>query len=221
MNRVIVQSLEAVTLVGGGPVSASVLRLALARAPRLVAADGGADRALALGHEPEVAIGDFDSISGSARARMGAARMHEVAEQETTDFDKALRSVNAPFVLAVGVLGARVDHQLAVLNVLVRRQGPPCVLIGAHDVVFAAPKGVTLDLACRKGDRLSLFPMAPVRGHSDGLEWPISGIAFDPAGAIGTSNRVVAPRVLLRFDAAGMLVICPRGRLDAVLAALL
>ncbi len=60
MNAPIVQSTDGVTLVGGGPVSQAEFRLALARAPRILAADSGADRALAAGHRPEAVVGDFD-----------------------------------------------------------------------------------------------------------------------------------------------------------------
>ncbi len=217
MNHPIVQSSEGVTLVGGGPVSGALLRAALARAPRLVAADGGADRALRLGHAPEAVIGDMDSISGAARARL-AERVFPLAEQATTDFDKVLRSVEAPFFLALGFAGARIDHGLAVFNTLVRHAGRRCIVIGPQDVVFHAPPSLELDL--RRGDRLSLFPMARVAGTSTGLEWPIDGIGFAPDAMIGTSNRVTAPRVSLRFDGAGMLVILPRARLDAALTAL-
>ena len=70
------------------------------------------------------------------------------------------------------------------------------------------------------GDRLSLFPMGPVAGESDGLRWPIRGLAFAPHALIGTSNEVSAPDVRLWFDAPHMLVIVPRARLDAVLSAL-
>ncbi|MFN3971176.1 MAG: thiamine diphosphokinase [Gemmobacter sp.] len=220
MNRPIVESRGGVTLIAGGPVAARDLAAALVRAPVLVAADGGADRALALGQRPVAVIGDFDSI-GDAREALPAAALHPIAEQETTDFDKALRGIAAPFVLALGVLGGRMDHALAAMTVLAARAaagGPPCVALSRQDVVFAAP--ARLALALRAGDRLSLWPMAPVRGVSRGLEWPIDGIGFAPAGRIGTSNRVVSGPVVLEFAAPGMLVILPRGRLDAALAAL-
>jgi len=217
MNPPIVQSPVGVTLVGGGPVSASGLATALARAPRLVAADSGADRLLRLGHLPEAVIGDFDSISSAARERL-ADRLFPVTEQETTDFDKALRSVSAPFVLALGFAGARIDHGLAVLNALVRHRDRVCLLLGPRDIVFHAPPA--LDLRLRAGDRLSLFPMAPVGGAGTGLEWPIDGLAFAPDAMIGTSNRVTDPDVRLRFDQPGMLVILPRARLGAALTAL-
>lgn len=218
MNARIVDSTDGVTLVGGAPVGARILSMALARAPIVVAADGGADRALAAGLLPDAVIGDFDSITPGARARIPPERQHHIAEQDTTDFDKALRSVAAPFVLALGFSGARADHGLAVFNTLLRHPGQPCVILSAADAVFLSPPEITLRM--RPGDRLSLFPMGAVGGESHGLRWPIAGLPFSPDGRIGTSNEVSHPEVRLAFDAARMLVIVPRQRLDAVLSAL-
>jgi thiamine pyrophosphokinase len=218
MSQPIVQTSQGITLAGGGPFSGRDLRLCLARAPVAVAADGGADRLLRHQVMPEAVIGDFDSLSEGARARIPQARQHPFAEQLTTDFDKALRSISAPFVLALGFAGARLDHGLAAFNTLVSRRDRRCILIGPKDIAFAAPAHLTLDLV--PGEPLSLFPMARVSGNSTGLEWPIDGLDFAPDGMIGTSNRVVARRVDLRFDMPGMLVILPRRRLDAAIRAL-
>lgn len=218
METPIVHSLHGVTLVGGAPVSRAALEGALRLAPTLVAADGGANRILALGHVPQTVVGDFDSISPAARVAF-AARLHEVSEQETTDFDKALRLVAAPFVIALGFSGARADHGLAALNTLARHPGRRCLILGARDVMFLAPRALTLRLPV--GSRLSLFPLGPVTGESEGLRWPIGGIGFAPDGRVGTSNEVSAPKVVLRFDSARMLVILPRVRVAAVLDALL
>jgi thiamine pyrophosphokinase len=219
MKSPIVQSAHGVTLAGGGPFSARDLKLALARAPLAVAADGGADRLLKLGVMPEAVIGDMDSLSTEARARIPPSRQHLVAEQMTTDFDKALRSIKAPLVLALGFAGARLDHGLAAMATLVARAERACILIGPKDLAFAAPARLELELA--PGEPLSLFPLAQVTGVSEGLEWPIAGISFAPDGMIGTSNRVTARRVVLEFDQRGMLVILPRRRLDAAITALL
>ena len=56
MTQPLVQSLHGVTLAGGGRFSASLLAQARALAPKLVAADSGADRLLALGAEPDAVI---------------------------------------------------------------------------------------------------------------------------------------------------------------------
>ncbi len=213
MNEVIVQSTAGVTLVGGGRFSPKMLEMARSLAPRVVAADGGADRLLRQGVEPEAVIGDFDSISAVARRRL-AGRLFPIAEQATTDFDKALRSIAAPFVLGLGFSGARLDHGLAVLNGLVSHPDKRCLILAPQDVTFLAPRQLALDLPL--GSRLSLFPMGPVAGTSAGLRWPLQGISFAPAGMIGTSNEVSGP-VLLEFSADLMLVILPLSALAAAL----
>lgn len=216
MWKPIVQTDAGVTLLGGGTCRAEDLALARQIAPCLVAADGGADRALALGVMPEAVIGDLDSLSAAGRAALPPERLHRVAEQESTDFGKCLDGVAAGFYLALGFTGLRLDHGLAVLNRLVQPPAPRCLVLGEADVIFACPPRLSLDLA--PGSRLSLFPMGPARGRSEGLNWPIAGIDFAPGGVIGTSNRVTGP---VRLEMAGpMLVLLERAALPAALAGL-
>ena len=217
MTSPIVQFAGPVTLIGGGAVGSGDLEAALALAPDLIAADGGAGAALAAGHMPQAVIGDFDSITPQVRARIPDDRLFPIPEQDSTDFDKALRSIAAPLVLAVGFLGDRVDHQLAAFNVLVRHAARPCVLLGASEVVFHAPP--VFEVALAPGDVVSLFPMRAVTGRSTGLEWPIDGLHFAPDARIGTSNRALGP-VRIETDGPGLLTILPRAALGAVIGAL-
>lgn len=217
MRTPIVSSNEPVSLIGGGKVGESDLELALGYAPQLVAADGGAAAALKAGYDPVAVIGDFDSLSPDDRARIPPERLFPIPEQDDTDFEKALCRIDAPLVLAVGFLGGRVDHQLAVFNTLVRYPDRPCVLLGKHEVIFLAPP--LLDLPLTAGDIVSLFPMAPVRGQSDGLQWPIDGLDLAPDGRVGTSNRALGA-LRLRMDGPGLLVIVPRRALGGVMQAI-
>ena len=217
-GKPILRTSGGVTLVGGGDVCAAALGAALAVAPHLVAADCGADVALALGHTPDMAIGDFDSISDAARAALGPDRLHRIAEQDSTDFDKALRNVAADFVIAVGFGGGRLDHTLAAFNVLVRHPDRRCVMLSDEDLVFLAPRD--LCLALEPGTRFSLFPMGPVQAWGTGLRWPVDGLEFAPAALIGTSNEVSDRKVRVQFSAPAMLVILPARCLHAALAGL-
>ncbi len=210
----IVESNSGVTLAGGAPFTGAELARARRFAPYLVAADGGADRLLRLNAEPEAVIGDFDSISPEARQKL-QGRLFPIDEQITTDFDKALRSIAAPFILGLGFAGARADHGLAVLNSLVRHPDKRCFILSGSDVSFLAPRSLRLQLPV--GSRLSLFPMGAVSGQSEGLKWPIDGLHFAPDAMIGTSNQVSTPDVSLTFDAAKMLVIVSVRYLPAVL----
>ncbi|GAB1362287.1 thiamine diphosphokinase [Rhodobacter sp.] len=184
-----------------------------------IGADSGADRLLAAGVMPDAVIGDFDSISDAARAAIPADRLHPTPSQDRSDFDKALQTIEAPLILAVGFTGARIDHGLAVMNALVRMPDRRCIVIGPKDIAFAAPP--RLSLSMRPGDPLSLFPLARLTAESEGLFWPLQGLDFAPWGMIGTSNLVTEARVELRFDQPGMLAILPRARLDAAIRALL
>ncbi|OBY24225.1 thiamine diphosphokinase [Leisingera sp. JC1] len=216
MNTKIVDVPEPITLVGGGELAAGALAEALALAPVLVAADGGAAAALAAGQVPRAVIGDFDSLSDDVRGQLPPDSLHPVAEQDSTDFDKALRMIAAPAVLAVGFLGARVDHQLAAFSTLVQGHDVPVVLVGETEVIFHLTRAV--ELPAEAGEVISLFPMQEVQGRSEGLEWPIDGLTMSPMGRIGTSNRATGP-VRLEAKGPGLLAIVPRRLLADVLGA--
>ncbi|MBD0864530.1 MAG: thiamine diphosphokinase [Rhodobacteraceae bacterium] len=210
MTRPLFSSPHPVTLIGGGEVDQVDLSTALEFAPSLVAADGGATRALDFGHMPDAVIGDFDSITASSQAVIPTDRQFPITEQDTTDFDKALRSIYAPIVLGVGFLGARVDHQLAALSTLARHADRACVLLGRSELVFHVPPDLTLATAA--GDVVSLYPLAAVKVRSTGLEWPIDGLVLSPIDQVGTSNRATGT-VTLAVDSPGLLAMVPRGHL--------
>lgn len=216
MERILVRT-PAVTLLGGGEVTQGTLEAALDRAPCLVAADSGADAALRHGHLPVAVIGDFDSISAAGRGAIPADRQHLDRGQNDTDFEKCLGRIAADLILAVGFLGGRVDHELAVFAALAARPDAACIVLGAHDVAFRVPGRLRLDLP--QGTRMSLFPMGTVRGRSTGLRWPIDGLDLHPAGRVGTSNVATGP-VTLALDEGPLLAILPARALDAAIAAL-
>ncbi|ETX30035.1 thiamine diphosphokinase [Roseivivax isoporae] len=217
MKSLIVESAETVLLVGGGACEDATLSAALDRLSTAIAADGGADRLLALGRVPDALIGDLDSVSEAALARLPPDRVHRIDEQDTTDFDKCLRSVAAPLVEAHGFLGARLDHSLAVLNTLARHPHRPCLLVGPDDAVALVPPVLDLDLT--PGTRVSLWPLAAATGRSRGLKWPIDGLTLAPDGITGTSNEALGP-VTLAPDVPRLLLMLPVASAPALARAL-
>ncbi|MCC1493587.1 thiamine diphosphokinase [Cognatishimia sp. F0-27] len=213
MNDRIVRKLSPILLVGGGDCRNCGLSEAMRTAQTVVAADGGAEAVLARGRIPDAVIGDMDSLSPQLAAQIPAERRHQIAEQDSTDFDKALRSIAAPMIRAFGFTGKRLDHQLAVLSVLARYPEQRVVLVGAEDVTILCPPRITVPLA--PGTRVSLWPLAPVSGRSTGLRWPIDGIAMAPDGRVGTSNEALGP-VTLDMAAPRMLLILPASCREAL-----
>ncbi len=213
-TRILYHASGPVTLVGGGPVAPAELAAALAIAPEAVAADGGGDQALPGGQAFRAVIGDMDSLRGAGRLRAAGVPIHEVEEQDSTDLEKCLYSVEAPLFIGLGFLGGRIDHHLAAMNALVKNAGRPVVLLGGEDLCFLCPP--RFEIAMAAGTRVSLFPMGPVTGLSEGLRWPIDGLAFRPDARIGTSNIALGGRMRLEFDAPRMLVILPAALLGPV-----
>jgi len=209
----IVHQTEPITLVGGAAVCSAQLKRARAIAPAIVAADGGADAALAHDAMPVAVIGDFDSISEDARRRIPQVAQHPIPDQDTTDFDKCLSNISAPLIVGVGFSGDRLDHQLAAYSSLVRHPWQRCILLGREELVFLCPPA--MDLPLTSGCPVSLFPMGAVEGRSEGLRWPIGGLNFAPDGRIGTSNAALGP-VSLTLTAPKMLVILPEATLETV-----
>jgi len=206
MNVAIVFSDAPVLLVGGAHGDNRHLSRLLDEVDTVVAADSGADWLAAVGRKPDALIGDLDSVSETTRAALAEDRVHYIAEQDSTDFDKAVRSIKAPLILCLGFLGGRVDHLMAALTVLARYPDRAIVLVGDKDVVAHLPPSI--DLPLEPGTRVSLYPMCEVEGTSTGLHWPIDGLLMTPDARVGTSNRAEGA-VRIRMHSAGMLIILP------------
>ena len=212
----IVSSGAPITLIGGAKPAPGALNMALKLGKTVVCADGGADWALRERVEPVAIIGDMDSASPAARSAFSNV-IHQISEQDSTDFDKALRSIDAPLVLGVGFSGARIDHELGSLAVLARYPEKRCILISEDSITLLCPPKIALDLPPETP--LSLFPMAEVGCESSGLHWATTGLRFAPDGQVGTLNKVRGP-VTLEPDSPKMLLILPRASLDATVRAL-
>jgi len=177
-------------IVGGGNLDAELLRGLHASGAHLVGADGGADQIAAAGLMPELIVGDLDSLE-RPHTWSGSARLMPIAEQETTDFEKALYSTQAPVTVAMGVTGRRFDHTLAALDAVTRyAMGRKIILVDEEDVALALTG--TFAFAVEAGGRVSVHPLAPVtfRG-SEGLKYPLDGLTLAPGVRTGTSNEAV------------------------------
>jgi thiamine pyrophosphokinase len=213
----IVRKLEPITLVGGAAVNSQQLERAIVEAPTLVAADGGAAHIVRAGRVPEAVIGDMDSLSGDLKAALPKDIVHEIEEQDSTDFEKCMLRIETPLVVGLGFLGGRLDHQLAAFHGLMQFQYQRCVLLGSDEVVFLCPP--LLDLPLSAGTPVSLFPLGPVTGRASGLRWSFESLDFSPGENIGTSN-VADGAISLAMTAPAMLCILPAQCFEAVVKAL-
>lgn len=211
---------HAVTLLGGGPVDPDDLGRAIALAPRIVAADGGAQHADRLGLPVSEIVGDLDSLTKKELWRKSGTVITQLDEQDSTDFEKCLYATRAPVYVGLGFLGLRLDHTLACLRTLAAYPHKRVILMGEAEIAFHCGHSFAFD--AEPGERVSLFPMSAVSAiGSTGLRWPIDGLDFAPHAQIGTSNMALGGAVTLAFGDEGMIAILEKRRLEPVFSALM
>lgn len=214
---------DLMVIVGGGTVDFDLLRELYASGGHLVGADGGADQIVEAGLKPELIIGDFDSLK-NPHSWLGKTRLMQIAEQETTDFEKALYSTRAPVTVALGMTGRRFDHTLAALDAVTKyAQKRKIVLVDEEDV--ALPLTRAFSFSVDPGERVSIHPLAPVTfWTSEGLRYPLDAVKLAPGVRTGTSNEALTgPFRIVPEEGvhAPYLLILPRKYLAQLIAKLL
>jgi thiamine pyrophosphokinase len=177
-----------VVLIGNGEVDPQQLLFHQHQKP-IIAVDGGANLAHALGLDMEWAIGDFDSAHPNS---LQAARHRlQIQDQNSTDLQKALAILSAPLVLAFGFLGKRFDHSLAALHAMAgARPMMRVVMISADDTLVFCRGDFHAVLP--PSSRLSVWPLYQHRfTASQGLLYPLDGLALGTGLTLGTSNQVI------------------------------
>ncbi len=203
-----------VTLVGGGTCAPAEFHSAIKQAPTLVGLDGGTETIITYGFEPDLIIGDLDSLTAENKEKF-KQRTIQILDQDRTDLDKGINSISAPFILAVGVFGDRLDHGLGACNILLKYPQKKLFFMNDSDLCFLGPPELSLSLPVE--ERISLFPFKMMRGKSEGLNWEIDEIDFNPAGMTGISNYTQKTKIRLEFSEPSMIVIVPNANLKGVI----
>ncbi len=166
-----------VLLIGNGQTPpASFLQRYAAWADWIIAADGGADRALQAGLTPDVIIGDLDSVSAPAKKCVRPENLIFVANQNNTDLEKALDWIcarGATDCILAGFMGGRWDFTLGnFLSVLPYTRKINLTFAGPGWNFY--PVFHKRRFKTRPGTRVSLIPLKNCRGVSlKGLKYPL------------------------------------------------
>ncbi len=207
---------EGITLVGASNFRKRDLIDCLDLAPTLVAVDGGANKLHNLGILPNYIVGDLDSVKKLNNFSKKTTEIIHISEQDTTDFDKSLRSFRSKYFLALGFLGNQNDHSLGACSTILRNCNQKVVLIDKHDLIFLMPRKFNISLPRRT--RVSLFPFGLVKGiRSKGLKYPIDDMWFSPFGMLGISNETTEEEVEIEIQSRKMLLFLPRKFLGKVI----
>lgn len=219
---------EVVALVvfgGDAPNHEAVARLDRSMPLLVIAADSGAEHAVALGLEIAIAVGDFDSIDADLLTRLeaeGTTIERHSPTKDATDLelaiDVAIRE-GATTIVVIGGHGGRVDQSYGNLLVLA---SPAYAAVSMHGLIggariSVATPGQTVVFGGEVGEYVTLLPI-----HGDahgitttGLEYALAGDSLRSGTTRGVSNVFVGPEASVSVAEGVVIVVRPGSELAA------
>jgi thiamine pyrophosphokinase len=191
-------------IVANGHVSPDERYGHLLRADDLViAADGGAALSHQLGLEPQVVVGDMDSLPPNVRVELEARGCEFVthpARKDETDTELAILYAlgqGADEIVLLAGVGDRLDHTLANVFLLALSElaSIKASIVSGDTETWLLRGGGEIEIRGQPGDTVTLLPVGQdaVGVSSKGLEWPLDDDTLRFGPARGVSNVMTAP----------------------------
>lgn len=154
----------------------------------VICADSGYDRAAEFGIEPDIIIGDMDSVHADTENKK---RVVYPTHKDCTDGELTViyaREHGFDEVLMFGMIGSRADHTLANISLLKQLIGVNAVIIDEKNEIRCTDG--TVELCGNKGDIVSLIPFEGdcTDVSNEGLEYPLSHATVKSGTSLGVSN---------------------------------
>lgn len=189
---------------------------------RLIAADKGLEFFMETGLVPDIAAGDFDSLSECGKRYLEKLSNVEILrlkpEKDDSDTQSALNYAvgsGAKNVLLLGATGTRIDHLLANLGLLTlgKEKGVQVVLADNHNYISLIESGTVLKRAEQFGQFISFFAVSgEVEGLTlEGFKYPLNGHHLVPADSgLTVSNEIKEEEARVTYTKGSLLMIMSR-----------
>ncbi|MFA5768965.1 MAG: thiamine diphosphokinase [Bacteroidales bacterium] len=187
----------------------------LDEAKMLVCTDGAVNNLR--GRDPDVVVGDLDSLSGSMKERY-ASRLIRNTDQNTNDLTKAVLYCYEKGIRNVSILGAtglREDHMLGNISLLgdYARIMDKVQMVTDYGTFWAYAENkqhdkefVSFSIPCIKGGPVSFFGLDPaLKLQVTGVQYPVENVVFD-AFWKATLNTCTGNRLKVRFRNGPLLI---------------
>ena len=175
----------------------------------VICANGGYRTARSVSIEPQIVVGDLDSLQ-DGEIGGGIEIRRYPPEKDYSDFELALteaRRLAADEVFVYGALGGRKDHEIINLAVTAHA-GLPITLIEETVEIHNVVK--TLEITGKKGRVCSLvaFFKGCRVGHMEGFRYTLENEELRPSSR-GLSNVIECNRALISIARGSLFVIIP------------
>lgn len=182
----------------------------------IIAADGGARHCLESGIQPQVVIGDFDSLAEeeiNTLSNAGSTLIPYPADKDETDLELALNYAlenGATDITLIGLLGGRWDMSFANILLLAspRFSDIQFHIFDGKSEIFILRGNQSVDIHGTPGDIVSVIPISPeITGITyTNLEWPLENATLKVSSPRGVSNRLTTENATIKQDSGIALV---------------
>ena len=180
----------------------------------IIGVDGGLDTLEQYNIQPNVALGDFDSVrkQNIFFTKDEVIKLEFPPEKDFTDtelaVDYSLKKQHNPIVI-INDLQGRFDHAIALISSLreIVAQGKRGAILGDSQLMLIIDKKITFSLPINS--EISLIPLSKeVSGvTTTGLHYPLTNGKLTSNRALGISNVVVESEITISFKKGELLLI--------------
>lgn len=206
-----------VYIFAGGRIDPSCLeQITFSEFDLLIGADRGALFLIQHGMSPDIAVGDFDSVSPEELELIAANSKQFIScdaiDKDLTDtelaFDLAIDN-KATEVTMLGVLGSRFDHSLANVHMMMRGLQHQIASSIWDESNYITLTGTSCELKERGYTYVSLLPLTTeVTGITlEGFMYPLENATLKMGQSLGVSNRLIESRGVISIDSGLLLII--------------
>lgn len=188
----------------------------------LIAADRGVEFFMGTDLEPDVAVGDFDSISAEGAKYMETLKHTEIrrlkSEKDDSDTQSAANYAieqGTERIMILGATGNRIDHLMANFGLLMlgKTKQVQIVLVDAYNYMSLIESGMILKKEEQFGKYVSFFPIeGEVTGLTlKGFKYPLNSytLKVEDSG-LTVSNEISDPEAEVTFETGKLLMIMSR-----------
>ncbi|MBB3127911.1 thiamine pyrophosphokinase [Paenibacillus rhizosphaerae] len=182
----------------------------------LIGADRGALFLIENKYKPDLAVGDFDSISPDDLQKVRSVSKQLIdcdpIDKDLTDTELALDLAikeQPDFILLMGVTGSRLDHTLSNIQMMNRvlQHHISCALLDRNN--YMTLTGSSIEVQDRGYKYVSLLPMTPeVTGITlTGFQYPLDNATLKIGESLGISNQLTGSQGTISVEGGLLLVI--------------
>lgn len=188
----------------------------------LIAADRGVEFFMGTDLEPDVAVGDFDSLSAEGAKYMETLKHTEIRrlkpEKDDSDTQSAANYAieqGTERIMILGATGNRIDHLMANFGLLMlgKTKQVQIVFVDAYNYMSLIESGMILKKEEQFGKYVSFFPIeGEVTGLTlKGFKYPLNSytLKVEDSG-LTVSNEISDPEAEVTFETGKLLMIMSR-----------